>query len=54
MRQLNIPANAVAAFALLASFAPRNVAPTEMASLDVQAMTLASPALATSPHADAH
>jgi len=54
MRQLIIPAIAVAAFALLASFAPRNVAPTEMASLDVQAMTLASPALATSPHADAH
>src|SRR5215208_7510968 len=53
-RQLIIPAIAVAAFALLASFAPRNVAPTEMASLDVHAMTLASPALATSPQADAH
>ncbi|MFL5120071.1 MAG: hypothetical protein ACJ8C8_06355 [Microvirga sp.] len=54
MRQLIIPAIAVAAIALLASFAPRIIAPTEMASLDVQAMTLASPALATSPHTDAH
>ncbi|HZY23438.1 MAG: hypothetical protein ACJ8DU_13035 [Microvirga sp.] len=54
MRQLIIPAIAVAAIALLASFAPRIIAPTEMASLDVQAMTLASPALPTSQHADAH
>jgi len=54
MRQLIIPAVAVAAIALLASFAPRTIAPTEMASLDVHAMTLASPALTTSPHADAH
>jgi len=54
MRQLIIPAIAVAAIALLASFAPRTIAPTEMASLDVHAMTLAGPALATSPHADAH
>ena len=54
MRQLIIPAIAVAAIALLASFAPRTIAPTEMASLDVHAMTLASPALVTSRHADAH
>ena len=54
MRQLIIPAIAVAAFALLASFAPRTIAPTEMASLDPHAMTLAVPALATSAHADAH
>ncbi|MFL5209478.1 MAG: hypothetical protein ACJ8A4_19415 [Microvirga sp.] len=54
MRQLIIPAIAVAAIALLASFAPRIIAPTEMASVDVHAMTLASPALPSSQHADAH
>jgi|RhiMethySRZTD1v2_1073278.scaffolds.fasta_scaffold1520281_2 hypothetical protein len=54
MRQLIIPAIAVAAIALLASFAPRTIATTEMASLDPHAMTLAGPALATSAHADAH
>jgi hypothetical protein len=54
MRQLIIPAIAVAAIALLASFAPRSVAPTEIASLDPHAITLAGPALASAPHADAH
>ena len=54
MRQLMIPAIAVAAIALLASFAPRSVAPTEMAAIDPYAMTLAGPALASAPHADAH
>jgi hypothetical protein len=55
MRQMIIPALAVAAIALLASFAPRGVAPTDLApAIDPHAMTLAGPALASAPHADAH
>jgi hypothetical protein len=54
MRQLILPAIAVVAIALLASFAPRGVATPEVASIDTHAMTLAGPALPLAAQADAH
>ncbi|HEX8165776.1 MAG TPA: hypothetical protein VF601_08315 [Beijerinckiaceae bacterium] len=54
MRQLVIPAFAVAVFVLLASFT-RTETPAEMlSSVDPSALTAASPSLPSAPITDAH
>jgi hypothetical protein len=53
MRKLIIPAFALAAAVLLASFMPRSGGTADAPSLDPHAMTIASPALPTDAQPDA-